>query len=235
MTICAEHSLPCFLCKYWILGIVSQTLHIIEELSEIQCCYFGTVEELATLFPTGQFSQMVIPSKVGLDGFYSIAESCIIFEFLAAHLSLDFCAFMRCFGCNNFSNLFMNLRSALILVWTAGTVVAQERNSALAALLHIRTAFRRIACRALQNLCPFFIKFKICADVRGCLFRQTCCGQFYIFISCKWISCRRLLLCGACVFIFNNRLFRQTSDKQIILCGIMIVRSTQGKKAVVIR
>lgn len=79
-----------FLCKYRILGIVSQPLHIIEEFSEIQCCYFGTEEELATLFPAGQLFQMVILSKVGRDGFYSIAEPCIIFEFLTVHLPLDF-------------------------------------------------------------------------------------------------------------------------------------------------
>src|SRR5699024_6644871 len=124
---------------------------------------------------------MVILSKVRRDGFYSIAEPCIIFEFLAVHLPLDFCTFMRCFGCNNPSNPFINLRPTLILVWTADTLVAQERNSALAALLHIRTAFRRIACRALQDLCPLFVKLKICKDVRGCLSRQACCDQFYIF------------------------------------------------------
>ena len=262
---------------------------------------------------------MVILSKVRRDGFYSIAEPCIIFEFLAVHLPLDFCTFMRCFGCNNPSNPFINLRPTLILVWTADTLVAQERNSALAALLHIRTAFRRIACRALQDLCPLFVKLKICKDVRGCLSRQACCDQFYIFISCKLcvfcpavcpirhndsllflffhllqmlpdklavtmvvllilVLCyngaigtnrffkignispvlfpcffpeccfrvRRVLHHGgfhaavffcaeSAFFIFNNRLFRQTSDKQIILCGIMIVRSTQGKKAVGIR
>ena len=38
--------------KYWILGIVPQALQIIEEFSEIQCCYLGTEKELATLFST---------------------------------------------------------------------------------------------------------------------------------------------------------------------------------------
>ncbi len=35
------------LCKYRIWGIVSQTLHIIEEFPEIQRCYLGTEKELA--------------------------------------------------------------------------------------------------------------------------------------------------------------------------------------------
>ena len=52
------------LCKYRILGIVSQTLHIIEEFSEIQRCYFGTKKELATLFSTRHLFQMVILSDI---------------------------------------------------------------------------------------------------------------------------------------------------------------------------
>ena len=48
------------LCKYRIWGIVSQTLHIIEEFPEIQRCYLGTEKELATLFPTRNLFQMVI-------------------------------------------------------------------------------------------------------------------------------------------------------------------------------
>ena len=50
--------------KYRILGIVSQTLHIIEEFSEIQCCYFGTEKELATLFSTRHLFQTVILSDI---------------------------------------------------------------------------------------------------------------------------------------------------------------------------
>ena len=37
------------LCKYRILDIVSQTLHIVEKFSEIQCCYFGSEKELTSL------------------------------------------------------------------------------------------------------------------------------------------------------------------------------------------
>ena len=52
------------LCKYRIWGIVSQTLHIIEEFSEIQRCYFGTEKEFATLFATRYFFQMVILTDI---------------------------------------------------------------------------------------------------------------------------------------------------------------------------
>lgn len=52
------------LCKYWILCIVPLTLHIIEEFSEIQRCYFGAEKELATLFPTGNLFQRVILADI---------------------------------------------------------------------------------------------------------------------------------------------------------------------------
>ena len=52
------------LCKYRIWGIVSQTLHIIEEFPEIQRCYLGTEKELATLFPTRNLFQMVILTDI---------------------------------------------------------------------------------------------------------------------------------------------------------------------------
>ena len=52
------------LCKYRIWGIVSQTLHIIEEFSEIQRCYIGTKKELPTLFSTRHLFQMVILSDI---------------------------------------------------------------------------------------------------------------------------------------------------------------------------
>lgn len=52
------------LCKYRIWGIVSQTLHIIEEFAEIQRCYLGTEKELATLFPTRHLFQMVILTDI---------------------------------------------------------------------------------------------------------------------------------------------------------------------------
>ena len=52
------------LCKYRILGIVSQTLHIIEEFSEIQRCYLGNEKELAGLFSTRHLFQMVILTDV---------------------------------------------------------------------------------------------------------------------------------------------------------------------------
>ena len=52
------------LCKYRILGIVSQTLHIIEEHTKIQRCYFGTEKELTTLFSTGHLFQMVILTDI---------------------------------------------------------------------------------------------------------------------------------------------------------------------------
>ena len=71
--------------KYQILSIMSQALHIIEEFSKIQCCYFGTEKELATLFPTRYLFQMVILAYIRWNSFYAITKSRIIFEFLAAH------------------------------------------------------------------------------------------------------------------------------------------------------
>ena len=73
------------LCKYRILGIVSQTLHIIEEFSEIQRCYFGTEKELATLLSSRHLFQMVILAYIRWNSFHAITKSRVIFEFLAAH------------------------------------------------------------------------------------------------------------------------------------------------------
>ena len=135
--------IPCLvLCKYRIWGIVSQTLHIIEEFSEIQCCYFGTEKEFATLFPTRYLFQMVILAYIRWNSFYAITKSRIIFEFLAAHAPLDFCTFMCRFGCYYFCNSLKNLRLALILIRTAYTLLMQKGNGTLTALFHIRTAFR---------------------------------------------------------------------------------------------
>lgn len=50
--------------KYRILSIVSLPLHIIEEFSEIQCCYLGTEKELATLFSMRHLFQMVILADI---------------------------------------------------------------------------------------------------------------------------------------------------------------------------
>ena len=307
------------LCKYRILGIVSQTLHIIEEFSEIQRCYFGTKKELATLFSTRHLFQMVILSDIWRNSFHSITEPCIIFEFFAAYVPLDFCTFMSCFGCYYFCNPLINLRLALILIRTAYTLLMQKGNGTLIALFHIRTAFRWMAGWTSEDFCSLFVKFKISKDIRSWFPCQACGNQFDVFISCKLcvfcsavctirnynsplflfihllkvfldkltvtvvvllililcynrtigsngflkigyispmlFSClasecsfriRRILHHGwfhaavffcpeSALFIFNNGLFWKASDKQIILCWIIVIRLTQGKEFICIR
>lgn len=178
--------IPCLaLCKYRILGIVSQTLHIIEEFSEIQCCHFRTEKELATLFPARHLFQMVIPAYIRRNSFYAITKSCIIFEFLAIHAPLDFCTFMCRFGCYYFCNSLKNLRSALILIRTVGTLLMQKGNRTLITLFHIRTAFRCMTGRTMKDFCSLFVEFKISKNIRSCFPCQACGNQFYVFIGCK--------------------------------------------------
>ncbi|WP_368272959.1 hypothetical protein, partial [Fusicatenibacter saccharivorans] len=62
-----------------------------------------------------------------------------IFEFFAIHVPLDFRTFMRCFGCYYFYNLLKDLRLALILLRTVGTLLMQKGNGTLIAWFHIRT------------------------------------------------------------------------------------------------
>ena len=167
--------------KYRILSIMSQALHIIEEFSKIQCCYFGTEKELATLFPTRYLFQMIILAYIRWNSFYAITKSRIIFEFLAAHAPLNFCTFMCCFGCYYFCNPLKNFRPALILIRTAYTLLMQKGNSTLIALFHIRTAFRCMAGWTSEDFCSLFVEFKISKDIRSRFPRQTCGNQFYVF------------------------------------------------------
>ena len=162
------------LCKHRIGSIVSQTLHIIEEFSEIQCCYFGSEKELATLFPTRYLFQMVIPAYIRWNSFYPITKSCIIFKFLTAHAPLDFCTFMCSFGCYYFCNPLKNLRPALILIRTVGTLLMEKGNGTLIALLHIRTAFRCITGWTAKDFCSLFVEFKISQNIRSCFPCQAC-------------------------------------------------------------
>lgn len=94
-------------------------LYFYKEFSEIQCCYLGTEKELAPLFPTRYLFQVVILAYIRWNSFHSITQPCIIFEFFAIHVPLDFRTFMRCFGCYYFCNLLKDLRLALILLRTA--------------------------------------------------------------------------------------------------------------------
>lgn len=114
-------------------------LYFYKEFSEIQCCYLGTEKELAPLFPTRYLFQVVILAYIRWNSFHSITQPCIIFEFFAIHVPLDFRTFMRCFGCYYFYNLLKDLRLALILLRTVGTLLMQKGNGTLIAWFHIRT------------------------------------------------------------------------------------------------
>uniref|UniRef100_UPI002ECFD633 hypothetical protein n=1 Tax=Enterocloster clostridioformis TaxID=1531 RepID=UPI002ECFD633 len=61
-------------------GQTLPALSVIEELSEIQCCYFCIKEELSTLFATGQLLQMVVFADIRRNRFYSVPESGIVFK-----------------------------------------------------------------------------------------------------------------------------------------------------------
>ena len=84
---------------------------------------------------------MVILAYIRWNSFHSITQPCIIFEFFAIHVPLDFRTFMRCFGCYYFCNLLKDLRLALIPIWTADTLLMPKGNGTLIALVHIRTVF----------------------------------------------------------------------------------------------
>ena len=136
-------------------------LYFYKEFSEIQCCYLGTEKELAPLFPTRYLFQVVILAYIRWNSFHSITQPCIIFEFFAIHVPLDFRTFMRCFGCYYFCNLLKDLRLALILLRTVGTLLMQRGNGTLIAWFHIRTAFRCMAGWTSEDFCSLFVEFKI--------------------------------------------------------------------------
>ena len=92
---------------------------------------------------------------------------------------------MRCFGCYYFCNLLKDLRLALILLRTVGTLLMQRGNGTLIAWFHIRTAFRCMAGWTSEDFCSLFVEFKISKDIRSRFPRQTCGNQFYVFMSCK--------------------------------------------------
>lgn len=102
-----------------------------------------------------------------MEQFHSITQPCIIFEFFAIHVPLDFRTFMRCFGCYYFCNLLKDLRFALILLRTVGTLLMQRGNGTLIAWFHIRTAFRCMAGWTSEDFCSLFVEFKISKDIRS--------------------------------------------------------------------
>ena len=111
--------------------------------------------------------QMVISAYIWWNSFHPITKPCIIFEFFAVHVPLDFRAFMCCFGCYYFCNLLKDLRLALIPIWTADTLLMPKGNGTLIALVHIRTAFRFMTCSTPEDFCSLFVEFKIRKDIRS--------------------------------------------------------------------
>ena len=77
-----------FSCQYRIFGIVSQTLPVSEEFSEIKCRYFTSKKELPPLFSPGELLQMVVSSYIGGDSLYAVAQLRVVTEFLTFHVPL---------------------------------------------------------------------------------------------------------------------------------------------------
>ena len=111
------------LSQYRILCIVPQTLSESEEFPEVQCCYFASEKEFTPLFSSWKFVEMIILSDVGRNGFYSVSQPCQTAELITLHISLAFCPVWGIFWGNKGSHFFIYLRMALILIWTAGTMI----------------------------------------------------------------------------------------------------------------
>ena len=169
---------------------------------------------------------MVILAHIRWNSFSSITESRIVFEFLTAHSSLDFCTFMCRFGCYYFCNSLKNLRLALILIRTAYTLLMQKGNGTLTALFHIRTAFRCMTGWTSEDFCSLFVEFKISKDIRSWFPCQACGNQFYVFISCKLcVFCSAV--CSICdynspFFLFTH-LLKVFLDKLTVTVVVLLI------------
>lgn len=110
---------------------------------------------------------------------------CIVFEFFAFNVPLNFRSFMCHFGCYYFGSTLKDFRLTLSLIWVARTLLMQKGNCTFVTLFHIGTAFRRMTRKASENLCALFVPLNVRQDIRCRFTRQAYGNQFYIFIICK--------------------------------------------------
>ena len=166
-----------YLSKKWILGIMAQTLPVVEEFSEIQCSYFASEEK----FPPRQTSDrhsvyIELILKDGRDRFNSVPDSVEQFELVSLHLSLCLCPFNWLLWNVDLGNTLEDLWLALVLVRAVRTQVTIKWCCTCLRLSYKVAWFWLVSCRTFENFGSILVQLKF-ADCRrnipSCKIRST--------------------------------------------------------------
>ena len=91
-----------------------QAFPISEQLSEVQCCYLASEEELASSFAVdGHLVDIVFVFQDRWYRFDAVSEPCKIFEFFGAHPDLHSCPFAHCLRNLDLADPFEHFRFAM--------------------------------------------------------------------------------------------------------------------------
>lgn len=155
-----------------------------KQVFEINSRNFSAKEEL-TQYSTANrhIIHMILVSQSRGDGLYAVPNPFPVLKIILSHMTL-LSRLLYCGTgyCNQTSNL-VELRMALLPMWTPRTQVVREIHTRLLSCRNIPAAKRFMSGRTMQNNFPIITYFKICIDVRDRNPPEACADKLYILFQ----------------------------------------------------